>query len=50
MIFKNTHREKNPSNETLALKKGMYMDIWVVATSKKLSKKIKQLLVKLRSL
>ena len=39
MIFKNTHREKNPSNETLALKKGMYMDIWVVATSKELSKK-----------
>ena len=50
MIFKNTHREKKTSNETLALKKGIYMDNWEVATSKKLSKKIKQLLVKLRSL
>ena len=27
-----THREKGPSNKTLALTKSMNMDIWVVGT------------------
>ena len=31
-MFKDAHREKVPSNETLALKKSMNMDIWVVGT------------------
>ena len=29
-MFKNTHREKVPSNKTPALTKSMSMDIWVV--------------------
>ena len=28
--FKDTHKEKTPSNKTLALTEGMNMDIWVV--------------------
>ena len=31
--FKYTHREKATSNKTLALTKGMNMDIWVVGKS-----------------
>ena len=31
--FKDTHREKAPSNKTPALWKSMNMDIWVVGTS-----------------
>ena len=59
-LFKDTHREKAPSNKIPALTKSMSMDIWVIGTSiqlcirsysaeKKLIK-IKQLLAKLRSL
>ena len=33
IYFKNTHREKTPSNKTLTLSKSMNMDIWVVDTS-----------------
>ena len=33
MTFKDTHREKVPSNKTPALTKNMNMDIWVVGTS-----------------
>ena len=32
MHFKDTHREKAPSNEAQALMKSMSMDIWVVGT------------------
>ena len=32
MHFKDTHREKAPSNEAQALMKSMSMDIWVVRT------------------
>ena len=33
---KDTHREKAPSNKTLALTKSRNMDIWVVGTSNQL--------------
>ena len=33
---KDTHREKAPSNKTLALTKSTNMDIWVVGTSNQL--------------
>ena len=36
VLFKNTHREKAPSNKTPALTKSMNMDIWVVGTSNQL--------------
>ena len=32
MHFKDTHREKAPSNEAQALMESMSMDIWVVGT------------------
>ena len=34
--FKDTHREKTPSNKTPALTKSANMDIWVVGTSNQL--------------
>ena len=38
-MFKDTHREKAPSNKTPALTKSMNMDIWVVGTSNQLFKR-----------
>ena len=35
-MFKDTHREKAPSNKTPTLLKSMNMDIWVVSTSNQL--------------
>ena len=35
-IFKDTHREKAPSNETTALTKSTNMDIWVIGTTNQL--------------
>ena len=32
MLFKDTHREKAPSNKTSALTKSINMGIWVVGT------------------
>ena len=60
MLFKDTHREKAPSNKTQAFTKSMSMDIWVVGTlnlvfvrgsynSIKFSKKIKEFLEKRHS-
>ena len=34
--FKDTHKEKTPSNKTPALTKGTNMGIWVVCTSNQL--------------
>ena len=34
--FKDTHREKAPSNKASALSESMNMDIWVVGTSNQL--------------
>ena len=31
-LFRDTHREKAPSNKTPGLTKSMNMDIWVVGT------------------
>ena len=36
ILFKDTYREKAPSNKTAALRESMNMDIWVVDTSNKL--------------
>ena len=38
--FKDTQREKTPSNETPALTKCMSMDIWVFGTSNKLFRRV----------
>ena len=35
-LFKDTYREKVPSNKTQALTKGMNMEIWLVGTSDQL--------------
>ena len=35
-LFKDTHREKTPSNKTLALTKSTIMDIWVIGTPNQL--------------
>ena len=35
-LLKDTHREKAPSNKTLALTKNTNMDIWCVGTSNQL--------------
>ena len=36
ICFRNTHREKAPSNKTLELTESVNMDIWVVGTSNQL--------------
>ena len=36
MNYKDTHREKAPSNKTSTLSKYMNMEIWVIGTSKQL--------------
>ena len=59
--LKDTHRESAPQNKTQKLKQNMNVDIWVVSTLNQLFirdsyneikflKKIKQLVMKLRSL
>ena len=59
--LKDTHRESAPQNKTQKLKQNMNVDIWVVSTLNQLfirdsyneikfKKKIKQLVMKLRSL
>ena len=35
-LFKDTYREKVPSNKTQTLTKGMNMEIWLVGTSDQL--------------
>ena len=57
MLFKDTYREKAPSNKTPVLTKSTNMGVWVIGTSnqevlklKQNFKKIKHLLAKLHSL
>ena len=35
-FYEDTHREKTPSNKTLAFTKSAYMGIWIVGTSNQL--------------
>ena len=35
-VFKDTHREKSPSNESPALTENMNIDIWLADTSNQL--------------
>ena len=35
-VFKDTHREKSPSNESPTLTENMNLDIWLVNTSNQL--------------
>ena len=35
-VFKDTHREKSPSNESPTLTENMNMDIWLADTSNQL--------------